>query len=113
MYMPHHAHIRPKRTSLKYGITWLQPEWDQPASRILSTTSPQKRPEARPNECFTEIHPKRRLGCNGCPTGRGCRRLRRRALGHIKTPCEPVVDIAALVLRTRCCGGRFRPRREP
>ena len=41
------VHIRPKRTSLKYGITWLQPEWDQPASRILSTTSPQKRPEAR------------------------------------------------------------------
>ena len=28
-------------------ITWLQPEWDQTASRILSTTSPQKRREAR------------------------------------------------------------------
>ena len=28
-------------------------------------------------------------------------------------PCEPVVDIAAPVLRTRCCGGPFRPRREP
>jgi hypothetical protein len=60
-----------------------------------------------PDEAFTEIHPKRRLGCDSCPTGRGCRRLRGRALGHIKTPCEPVVDIAALVLRTRCCGGSY------
>ena len=27
--------------------------------------------------------------------------------------CQLVVDIAAPVLRTRCCGGLFRPRREP
>src|SRR5262249_25592949 len=27
--------------------------------------------------------------------------------------CQLVVDIAAPVLRTRCCGGSFRPRREP
>ena len=43
-------------------------------------------------------------GCDGCPTGRRCRRLRGRALGG-GGKSEPAVDIAAPVLRTRCCGG--------
>jgi hypothetical protein len=38
---------------------------------------------------------------------------RARSRGGGVIVCQLVVDIAAPVLRTRCCGGLFRPRREP
>ena len=46
------------------------------------------------------------------PAGRGYGWLRGWALSGVIV-CQLVVDIAAPVLRTRCCGGLFRPRREP
>ena len=58
------------------------------------------------------IRAARRRGCE-LPSGA---RVRADCEGGPWAACaarEPVVDIAAPVLRTRCCGGLRRPRREP
>src|ERR1700732_4641378 len=53
-----------------------------------------------------------RLRMEWLPAGRGYGWLREWALSGVIV-CQLVVDIAAPVLRTRCCGGLFRPRRDP
>jgi hypothetical protein len=53
-----------------------------------------------------------RLRMQWLPAGRGYGWLRAWALSGVIV-CQLVVDIAAPVFRTRCCGGLLRPRREP
>src|SRR5271166_4091953 len=47
IYMMKHEHIRTRRTSIKYEITWLRFGGLQPTLRVFSTTSSQRSRDAR------------------------------------------------------------------
>src|ERR1700730_14604576 len=93
--------------------------WRWPESSLLSCTvsggqeshSAGRSTQAPPDCIARKVHPNE-IADVMVAAGRGYGWLREWALSGVIV-CQLVVDIAAPVLRTRCCGGLFRPRREP
>src|ERR1700731_4428868 len=96
----------------KHGWRWLE---SSPLSCIVSGVRASRsagRSTQEPHDFIVrKIHPSK-IADGMVARRRGYGWLREWALSGVIV-CQLVVDIAAPVLRTRCCGGVFRPRREP